>query len=160
MDSELNDVQANIVEAKREAIRRTREAVDIVNTKLGLRMAYPEVRFALRGTTAGRAWYREHLIEYNPTLLHENVEDFLRQTVRHEVAHLAARNKFGAQIKPHGKEWANCCWYLQIPAKRCHNYDVGGVPTRAQHNNGSRIKRTESGLVVLDEGMRVTQFED
>jgi predicted SprT family Zn-dependent metalloprotease len=161
MDSELNDLRANFVEVQREAIRRTQEAVDIINQKLSIRLPYPQVRFSIKGGVAGRAHCGRDLIEYNPTLLGENVEDFLRQTVRHEVAHLAAHKKFGGGIKPHGKEWCSCCWYLSIPAVRCHSYDLDNVPTRAlNQRRTSPVQRTESGIVVHTGNARITRFED
>lgn len=156
----FNDLAANFVEVKREAIRRTNEAVDVINAKLNIRLSYPRVLFSIRGMTAGRAHCGRDVIEYNPTLLGENVEDFLRQTVRHEVAHLAAHKKFGHAIKPHGNEWGSCCWYLGIPATRCHNYDIGNTPARAHYQSANRVKRTEGGIIVHDSGMRITRFED
>jgi len=161
MNDELRNLTSDFIEVKREAIRRTNEAVDLINNKLGLRLKYPTVRFALKGGTAGKAWWGENLIEYNPTLLGQNVEDFLRQTVRHEVAHLGARAKWGGSIKPHGREWASCCWFLGIPATRCHNYDTKLVPTRSTSSlRSSPIRHTENGIVVHTGMGKLTRFED
>lgn len=161
MDIELNSPTQDFIKVKLEAIRRTNEAVDLINEKLGIKLKYPQVRFALKGGTAGKAWWQENLIEYNPTLLGQNVEDFLRQTVRHEVAHLGARMKFGGGIKPHGREWASCCWFLGIPATRCHNYDISSVPSRSTSiGRGSPVRRTESGIIIHGNGAKITRFED
>lgn len=161
MSDELNNLSQNFIEVKREAVARTNEAIDLINNKLGLHLKYPTVRFALKGGTAGKAWWRENLIEYNPTLLQNNVDDFLRQTVRHEVAHLGARAKWGGGIKPHGKEWCSCCWFLGIPATRCHNYDTALVPTRAlSSQRGTPVRRMESGIVIHTGVGKITRFED
>jgi predicted SprT family Zn-dependent metalloprotease len=161
MSDELNNLTANFIEVKREAIARTNEAIDLINGKLNIRLPYPRVRFSINGGVAGRAHCGRDVIEYNPTLLHENVDHFLVQTVRHEVAHLAAHKKFGGRIKPHGKEWCSCCWYLGIPAIRCHNYELDNVPTRAlRQMHASPIKRTESGIVIHTGNARITRFED
>ena len=160
-NQELNNVTGNFIEVKHEAIRRTNEAVDVINKKLGLRLKYPTVRFSLRGTTAGKAWWDRNLIEYSPSLLAGNVEDFLRQTVRHEVAHLGARAKWGASIKPHGKEWCSCCWHLGIPATRCHSYDTAVVPTRATSlMRGNPTRQTSEGLTIHTGMGKITRFDD
>jgi SprT protein len=161
MDDELNNLTSNFIEVKRVAIARTNEAIDLINQKLNIQLPYPRVRFSISGGVAGRAHCGRDVIEYNPTLLHENVDHFLVQTVRHEVAHLAAFKKFGHGIKPHGKEWCSCCWFLGIPATRCHSYDLDNVPTRAlSQKRVSPIERTKEGIIVHTGNARITRFED
>ncbi len=53
----------------------------------------PEVSFKLRGQKAGVAHLQENLLRFNPKLYAENREHFLKQTVAHEVAHLAAHDQ-------------------------------------------------------------------
>lgn len=115
-----------------ECMEQVRFYVDELRTKAGIIMPMPIIKFDLRGTTAGRAWGgKKHLIQFNPILLDENPEDFIRQTVGHEVAHLGAFVKHGCGIKPHGQEWSHVMWALRLPAKRCHNYDTSTVTGRA-----------------------------
>ncbi|MNO84373.1 hypothetical protein D3C76_757130 [compost metagenome] len=55
----------------------------------------------------------------------ENTEDFLKQTVAHEVAHLIAHQLFGDRIQPHGEEWQLIMrGVYELPPNRCHTYDV------------------------------------
>ncbi|QLC74387.1 SprT family zinc-dependent metalloprotease [Pseudomonas sp. LPB0260] len=85
----------------------------------------PEVSFKLRGQKAGVAHLTENKLRFNPQLYRENQEDFLRQTVAHEVAHLIAHQLFGATIRAHGEEWQLIMrGVYQLPPNRCHSYEV------------------------------------
>jgi SprT protein len=85
----------------------------------------PLVSLRLRGQKAGVAHLQENLLRFNPQLYRENSEDFLRQTVAHEVAHLIAHQLFGLSIQPHGKEWqAIMQGVYELPPQRCHSYAV------------------------------------
>ena len=67
----------------------------------------------------------ENLLRFNPQLYQENREDFLRQTVPHEVAHLVAHQLFGLRIQPHGEEWQLIMrGVYELPPSRCHTYAV------------------------------------
>lgn len=114
----------------KECIDNVKYYVEMLKTKAGIYMPMPVIKFDLRGTTAGRAWYPKHVIQFNLILLDENPEHFVTQVVGHEVAHLAAFVKHGSGIKPHGSEWARVMWALSLPARRCHNYDVATVTGR------------------------------
>src|SRR5690554_7028063 len=50
----------------------------------------PQVTLDLRGQKAGVAYLYRNLLRFNGQLYRENAEDFLRQTVPHEAAHLLA----------------------------------------------------------------------
>ncbi|GIZ13242.1 SprT family zinc-dependent metalloprotease [Pseudomonas sp. NCCP-436] len=85
----------------------------------------PQVSFRLRGQKAGVAHLTENLLRFNLQLYRENREDFLRQTVAHEVAHMVAHQLFGPRIRPHGEEWQLIMLgVFELPAQRCHNYEV------------------------------------
>jgi len=85
----------------------------------------PVVSLKLRGQKAGVAHLHENLLRFNPQLYRENSEDFLRQTVAHEVAHLVAHQLFGETIQPHGEEWQLIMrGVYELPPNRCHNYEV------------------------------------
>lgn len=85
----------------------------------------PVVSFKLRGQKAGVAHLHENLLRFNPQLYRENSEDFLRQTVPHEVAHLIAHQLFGGAIQPHGEEWQLIMrGVYELPPNRCHTYAV------------------------------------
>ena len=94
--------------------------------------------FTKTGRVAATANYSSNLLNFNQVLLDENTEDFIKQTVPHEVAHLIAGTVFpkiirrmveGRIIKgsPHGKEWATIMRMLGANPNRCHNYDISSV---------------------------------
>ncbi|MES2997302.1 MAG: SprT-like domain-containing protein [Verrucomicrobiota bacterium] len=72
-------------------------------------------------TTAGRAWWPDCIIELNPKLKEFAPEEPWR-TLKHELAHLVAYERFGRRkIQPHGPEWRAACDDLGIPGElRCH----------------------------------------
>ncbi|WP_028696930.1 SprT family zinc-dependent metalloprotease [Pseudomonas cremoricolorata] len=85
----------------------------------------PEVSFKLRGQKAGVAHLYDNLLRFNLQLYQANREDFLRQTVPHEVAHLVAHQLFGAGIQAHGEEWQLIMrGVYELPPLRCHSYAV------------------------------------
>ena len=85
----------------------------------------PEISLRLRGQKAGVAHLQENKLRFNPQLYRDNPDDFLRQTVAHEVAHMIAHALFGARIAPHGKEWQQIMrGVYQLQPLRCHTYAV------------------------------------
>jgi len=85
----------------------------------------PRVSLQLRGQKAGVAHLDENLLRFNPQLYRENREDFLKQTVAHEVAHLIAHQLFGPRIRPHGEEWQLIMrGVYELPPNRCHSYAI------------------------------------
>jgi SprT protein len=89
------------------------------------RFARPEVSFKLRGQKAGVAHLTENKLRFNLQLYQANHEDFLRQTVPHEVAHMIAHQLFGPRIQPHGEEWQLIMrGVYELPPHRCHSYEV------------------------------------
>lgn len=117
-----------------ECLDAVEKYLDLVRTKTGIIIPKPIVKFDLRGTKAGEAWAGHGIVRFNPILLDENPEHFVRQTVGHEIAHLAARTKYGNGISSHGVEWRNIMYRLGLPAKRCHNYDVSTVTGRKRNS--------------------------
>ena len=90
----------------------------------------PTVDFRLRGTAAGKAWFRRWHLQFNGLLLARYPEHFLRHTVGHEVAHLVAMAAFGAHIRPHGPEWRSVMAHFSLPPDVTHSYDVTGISRR------------------------------
>ena len=85
----------------------------------------PEISFKLRGQKAGVAHLTENKLRFNLALYQANREDFLTQTVAHEVAHLVAHQLFGLSIQPHGQEWQLIMREVyELPPHRCHNYAI------------------------------------
>jgi SprT protein len=89
----------------------------------------PVVSLELRGQKAGVAHLHENKLRFNAQLYRQNSEDFLRQTVAHEVAHLVAHQLFGGRIQPHGQEWQMIMrGVYALQPLRCHNYEVKRRP--------------------------------
>lgn len=89
------------------------------------RFERPRVELDLRGQRAGVAYLNRNLLRFNGQMYRDNSEDFLRQTVPHEVAHLLAHSLYGQRIRPHGPEWRQLMSGLfGLPATRCHDYPV------------------------------------
>jgi SprT protein len=85
----------------------------------------PLVTFNLRGMAAAVAYPGKNIIRMNNRLLEQNSEDFLYNTVPHEVSHLIAYRLHGHRIAPHGAEWATIMREVfGLEPRRCHNYDV------------------------------------
>jgi len=131
MDERIITTPAEFIELQKECLVKVRFYVDLANQKLDLCLKYPQVKFSLRGTTAGKADIGANELLFSPTLLRENPDHFIQQTVGHEVAHLISHLKWGWDIDPHGIEWKRVMWAFDLPALRCHSYDTSNVPTRA-----------------------------
>lgn len=101
-----------------------------------------EIRFEKQGGTAGTAYTADvscdpddrksylrgkHVINFNLALAFENQEDFLEQTVPHEVAHIITEMFFKGedkQYRGHGDFWKFVMKRFGKPPTRCHSYDV------------------------------------
>ena len=132
----------NLTELQTEAINKTNYWINFANKKYNLDIEVPLVTFNLRGRTAGKAITKfdmlaletEANIRYNPVLLEENGEAFLKRTVPHEVAHIIVRNRywgshtkghtFHNRPKPHGWEWQGIMEDFGLDPKVCHNYNT------------------------------------
>ena len=118
---------------KREAERLTKNYLERAARHFGAKLVAPEIRFDLRGKTAGQLRTTDgssFLIRYNAQLLERHPQQFLSRTVPHETAHLVAFNLFGSRILPHGREWRAVMKALGAPAERCHSYATEGLQTR------------------------------
>lgn len=99
----------------------------------------PTVGYYEGRAAAGLAYYRTHRIEFHRTLLRENVEEFLREVVAHEMAHvtcyaLAAQRRIPGNGRGHGRHWQGVMrvWF-GIEPRRTHNYDMQNAGAKRQH---------------------------
>jgi SprT protein len=98
------------------------------------------IDYSLRGRCAAQARVDRNgqtFLRINLQLLSENLDDYLKQTVPHEIAHLVVnwqhRHK-RQRPRPHGKEWQGVmrhCYSLE--PIRCHNYRT--TPARVVPRN-------------------------
>ncbi len=94
------------------------------------RFELPQLRFDLRGLTAGLAYPKRNLIRLNLDLLRANVEDFISETIPHEIAHLLNWTINGLGAKPHGPEWQAIMASMGLKPVVCHAYAASRVRER------------------------------
>lgn len=120
-----------IKDLQQQAITAVRQAENLARRFYGLDLPEAIIDFSLRGRCAGQACVEHNgrtKLRINLQLLADNLDDFLRQTVPHEVAHLVVywqARKGRTKLPPHGTEWRvvmqNC---FGLEPKRCHNYQT------------------------------------
>jgi SprT protein len=116
-----------------QALAETQRLVRLASAHYISYIPSPTVRFDLRGKTAGMVIHLptgEAFIRYNRLMLSENGAAFIEQTVPHEVAHLVARQLFGPNIRPHGREWRKVMLFFGANPIRCHNFPVSSTNSR------------------------------
>ena len=107
--------------------RKLNQSLLLVEAYFKRKFTMPEVNYDLRGIKAGVAYLQKNEIKFNRTLLQENMDEFIRQVVPHELAHLIVYQMFG-RVKPHGKEWQLVMNEIfKLPAYTCHQFDIKNV---------------------------------
>jgi len=106
------------------AVKRVNECIAICEQKYEKKFLTPRVRFDLRGRAAGQACFSENYIRLNMVLFKDNIEDFFKRTIPHEVAHLVTRQLHPFRVSPHGQEWRDVMYDLGCDPSRTHCYDV------------------------------------
>lgn len=72
-------------------------------------------------TTAGRAWAGKHMVEFSAELMWEHTEQFVIDTIPHEVAHIVTDLRFPLEKAHHGQAWRDTMFVLTgREPKRCH----------------------------------------
>lgn len=93
----------------------------------GIKLAPITIGFDLRGVCGGKAHCGEWKIRYSPVLAAQNMDDFLVNTVGHEVAHLVAYFLHGRKAVNHGPYWQDVMVKLGLEPSIYHDYDVTDV---------------------------------
>lgn len=100
--------------------------------------AVPTVALDLRGCSAGRAVLRENHIRLNHVLFAENFDDFMAETIPHELCHLwhyqKQRHKRGGAGRAHGREWRLLMLVMGARGSRTHCYDVANARVRPERS--------------------------
>ena len=107
------DVRAKVAEAIRVARMVYRRHFDM-----------PRVSYTVRGAVAGKASFTGWEVKFNATLLEENAEEMVKDTVVHEVAHLVTRAMHGSEVSSHGEEWKSVMRSLGAAPTRTHSFDM------------------------------------
>jgi predicted SprT family Zn-dependent metalloprotease len=99
------------VELQEKALAAVRRAERRARVFYAIKLPEASLDFSLRGRCAGQAVVERTgatRLRINLQLLRENLDDYLIQTVPHEISHLVvnwqARNK-RSKPRPHGTEW-------------------------------------------------------
>lgn len=112
---------------KMQVQRKLNQSLQLAEAYFKRKFTMPEVNYELRGIKAGVAYLQKNEIKFNRTLLLENADEFIRQVVPHELAHLIVYQMFG-RVKPHGKEWQLVMNEIfNLPADTCHQFDIKNV---------------------------------
>ncbi len=111
--------------------QKVKETVDKLNSIYNFNLSYPPIFFDVTGTNAGLAKFKTMSVHFNTKLALSNWQDFIDNTVPHEVCHLAAwawslfyKKKFPA---PHGSLWKLLMREVGAIPKRTHDYDISEV---------------------------------
>lgn len=109
--------------------------INIAYQRYGDRIKSPKIQYKVRGRVAGKAMYSQNIVDFNATLLMENLDDFIGDTVPHEVAHIIDFQVNGIQMSGskrihHGRTWKNIMRMLGVDPLRCHSYDVSNSTVR------------------------------
>ena len=115
-----------VLEIEHRVQRKLKALCRVVQERYGMIM-WPEMAWDLRGQAAGQANARRNLIRFNRELAERYPDEFVAQTVPHELAHLVAFKKFGGNIRPHGREWRAVMIALGAEPRRTHRYEVTPV---------------------------------
>lgn len=115
------------IKLKKLIVEACKSCVDKANTEYKIKLEYPILCFDLTSTTAGRSYSSMNTIHLNMYLLKHNTEQFLKDTLVHEVAHLVEAKVFGTM--KHGKNWKSIMKVFGIKnPKSLHEYDTTNMP--------------------------------
>ncbi|MDP8033463.1 SprT family zinc-dependent metalloprotease [Pasteurella atlantica] len=113
--------------------RKLKQTLVLANTYFEKEFITPKVNYNVRGAKAGVAYLQRNEIRFNPILLQENSDEFIKNVVPHELAHIIVYQQFG-KVKPHGKEWqALMEQVFGVPAETCHQFELGSVRQNFQY---------------------------
>ncbi|WPL16242.1 SprT-like family protein [Thiorhodovibrio winogradskyi] len=127
------DEKARLKHLQTVVEQRVRQLLATARQTLGFCAPNPDLRFDLRGQSAGQARFDARgrgLIRFNPWLLLRHGEEFIDQTVPHEIAHWLIFCLYGRNARPHGVEWRQLMTLFGAEPKRCHQYDLDEIPQR------------------------------
>lgn len=89
----------------------------------------PRIAYDLKGRCAGKAHLQRFLLRFNLTLLAENTEAFLGETVPHELCHIW-KAQLGLPGRSHGPEWQRLMRRMEAEPRRLHDYDTSRAGVR------------------------------
>lgn len=107
--------------------RKLKQTLALANNYFNKEFVMPEISYNVRGAKAGVAYLMRNEVRFNPILLKENTDEFIKNVVPHELAHIIVYQHFG-KVKPHGKEWQDLMEKVfGVPAETCHQFELNSV---------------------------------
>ena len=82
----------------------------------------PTLTWDLRGTVGGQAYLNQNMIRINQEALKKYKDNYIKQTIGHEFAHLVAYKSL--RHRGHGRSWAKVMRSFDLFPDRCHDYDL------------------------------------
>ncbi len=120
----------------------THHFIDVANKRYDLSLNYPSVGFTVRGTNGGTANTGSWHVNFNMGLLVDNMDEYINQTIPHEVAHLVTFAIHGQEFKrtrrgyirvSHGKNFYAVMRTFGVKETRCHKMDTSKVKTATRN---------------------------
>ena len=138
------DIKARIVQILKDGIAKA-------EARYNIKLPFPKVTYEQGGARiAGTASYRKWTIDFNPGILMHNVEQFLGDTVLHELGHLVCDKVYPeahasniafsyttgrykrTKRDVHGARWQECTRACGHPnPTRCHDMDTKALKVAA-----------------------------
>jgi predicted SprT family Zn-dependent metalloprotease len=123
----------------------------------------PKIRYGLKGSVGGTANAGTQTLNFHPAFIRNNFEHYVKQTVGHEVAHLVTRWVFGNEVASHGIQWASVMRVFNLPADRCHRYDLNDAPDIKKRIQRPVLQRVKGARIVSlgknGTNLRITTFD-
>jgi SprT protein len=112
-----------LIELKQEVIRKVNEFVAVYEKTFSTTIPPIEIQYGLTGAAnAGLAYTRYNMIKLHEEFLLKYQNEYIIDTVGHEVAHILTAHRFGHDVKHHGKEWKFIMAVLGLTPTRTHDY--------------------------------------
>lgn len=110
--------------------------------------------FKTKGTSGGHCCYGRSELMFQIELAKNHAEDFISQTVPHEVAHWIDVERYGyertrtGRYVHHGRTWKYIMRHVYgLNPDRCHSYDVSTVVTKQQERHNYTCNCGQSHVV-------------
>jgi SprT protein len=111
-----------------EVKNKVSEVVNKYNAIYKFGMKEPKIYYDISGTKAGVAKYATKTVHFNPQIAIKDWNEFITNTVPHEVCHLAVLHwaLFNKKEIPsaHGATWKLMMWEVGAKPRRTHDIDV------------------------------------
>jgi SprT protein len=126
MPLDLNQISKILREPPPQMVTKINKVVDecleICQAKVAKELRRPRIDYDLRGNTSGHADSSHISINLDYLLDERYQEDFLNETLPHEVAHVVQCQVWPTS-KSHGNEWKLIMRWLGKAPDRCHEYE-------------------------------------